>query len=59
MAEEYYEPKKRTQFVWVKDRAGNEYVCNAEYLTDPKHVSEEDLKNCVDDAKTLQPHAGG
>jgi hypothetical protein len=59
MAEEFYEPKKRTQFVWVKDRAGNEYVCNAEYLTDPKNVGEEDLKNCVDDATTFQPHAGG
>ena len=38
MAEEFYELKKRTQFVWVKDKAGNEYVCNAVYLTDPKNV---------------------
>ena len=59
MAEEYYEPKKRTQFVWVKDKAGNEFVCDASYLKDPKHVSEEDLKNCVDDASVYQASAGG
>ena len=57
--EEYYEPKKRTQFVWVKDRAGNEYVCSADYLKDPKNVSEEELRNCVDDASVYQASAGG
>ena len=45
--------------MWVKDRAGNEYVCNAEFLKDPKKVSEEDLKNCVDDASVYQASAGG
>ena len=59
MSEEVSTPTKRTQFVWVKDKAGNEYVCNAEYLKDPKNVSEEDLKNCVDDASVAQPFAGG
>ena len=59
MSEEISTPTKRTQFVWVKDKAGNEYVCNAEYLQDPKNISEEDLKNCVDDASVAQPHAGG
>ena len=59
MADEVITPTKRTQFVWVKDRAGNEYVCSAEYLKDPKNVSEEDLKNCVDDASVPQATAGG
>ncbi|UCF83101.1 MAG: hypothetical protein JSV50_18260 [Desulfobacteraceae bacterium] len=59
MAEEYTTPTKRTQFVWVKDRAGNEYVCNVEYLKDPKNVKEDELKNCIDDASVAQPHAGG
>jgi hypothetical protein len=59
MSDEVSTPTKRTQFVWVKDKAGNEYVCNVEYLQDPKNVSEEDLKNCVDDASVPQPHAGG
>lgn len=59
MSEEVSTPTKRTQFVWVKDKAGNEYVCNAEYLKDPKKLSEEDLKNCVDDASVAQPYAGG
>ena len=59
MTEEYATPTKRTQFVWVKDRAGNEYVCNVEYLKDPKNVSEDELRNCVDDASVHQPFAGG
>ena len=48
-------PKKERKmaeqgFVWVKDKAGNEFVCHVTDLKDPKNVSEEDLKNCVDDA---------
>jgi hypothetical protein len=56
---DFYEPTKRTQFVWVKDRVGNEYVCSADYLKDPKNVSAEELKNCVDDASVYQASAGG
>ncbi len=44
MAEEYTTPAKRTQFAWVKDRAGNEYVCDVGYLKDPKNIQEEELK---------------
>ncbi len=56
---EVTELKGRTQFVWVKDKAGNEFVCPVEALKDPKKVSADDLKNCVDDAKSPQPFAGG
>ena len=59
MGDEVITPTKRTQFVWVKDKAGNEYVCNVEYLKDPKHIKEDELKNCVDDASAYQPFAGG
>jgi hypothetical protein len=38
------------RFVWVKDKAGNEYVCRVDDLKDPKKVSKDDLKNCIDDA---------
>jgi hypothetical protein len=34
----------RAGFVWVKDKAGNEFVCRKEDLKNPKDVSEEDLK---------------
>ena len=34
------------RFVWVKDKAGNEYVCRVMDLQDPKNISEDDLKNC-------------
>ena len=37
-------------FVWVKDKAGNEFVCRIDDLKDPKNVSDEDLENCIDDA---------
>ena len=37
-------------FVWVKDKAGNEFVCHIDDLRDPKNISEEDLKDCRDDA---------
>ena len=57
--EEINVPTKRTNFVWVRDKAGNEYVCSAEYLKDPKNVSKEELKNCVDDATVYQASAGG
>ena len=46
MAED--EHKKR--FVWVKDKAGNEYVCRIQDLENPDNISDDDLKNCVDDA---------
>jgi hypothetical protein len=52
-------PSGRTQFVWVKDKAGNEFVCPLNALKDRNSVSEEELKNCVDDAKSPQPFAGG
>lgn len=59
MSNDINEPKKRTQFVWVKDKVGNEFICNAEYLKDPKNVADDELKNCVDDATSVQPFAGG
>lgn len=38
------------RFVWVKDKAGNEFVCRVMDLKNPEKVSKDDLKNCVDDA---------
>jgi hypothetical protein len=45
--------------VWVKDNEGNEFICQASSLKDPKSIGEEEKKNCVDSAKVHQPHAGG
>ena len=44
-------------FVWVKNKAGNEFVCHVSDLKDPKNVSEDDLKNCMDDASRALPVA--
>jgi hypothetical protein len=43
--------KAAKPFVWVKDKAGNEFICPLEALKNPKEASPEELKNCVDDAK--------
>lgn len=39
--------------VWVKDGAGNRFLCPMDALRDPKTVSEEEKKDCVDDASSL------
>jgi hypothetical protein len=52
-------PSGRQQNVWVKDKAGNEYICPIDALKDPKSASEDELKNCVDDASVPQGSAGG
>jgi hypothetical protein len=59
MADEIIEPKKRQQHVWVKDKAGNEYICPIDALKDPKNASEEELKDCVDDATIPVSGPGG
>ena len=38
------------RFVWITDKAGNEYVCRIDDLKDPKKVDDSDLENCIDDA---------
>jgi hypothetical protein len=43
------------RLVWVKDKAGNEFVCRVMDLKDPKNVAESDLKNCIDDASRAIP----
>ena len=39
-----------SSFVWVKDRAGNEFICPANALKDPRKASRDELSNCIDDA---------
>jgi hypothetical protein len=39
--------------VWVKDNAGNRFLCAFEALKDPNTVSEAEKRNCVDDAARL------
>ena len=44
---------KTDPLVWVKDNAGNRFLCAMDALRDPNSVSEEEKKNCVDDASRL------
>ena len=39
--------------VWVKDNAGNRFLCAMDALKDPNSLSEEEKQNCVDDASRL------
>ncbi len=39
--------------VWVKDGMGNRFLCPMGALRDPRTVSEEEKKGCVDDASGL------
>ncbi len=39
--------------VWVKDNAGNRFLCPMDALMDPKSVGDEEKKHCVDDASRL------
>ncbi len=41
------------QLVWVKDNAGNRFLCPLDALRDPNSVSEEQKRDCVDDASRL------
>jgi hypothetical protein len=59
MAEEINEPKSRQQFVYVKDNAGNEYVCPVDVLKKPQELTEEERKACIEDASVFHPYAGG
>ena len=57
--EEIIEPSSRQQFVWVRDNAGNEYACPVDVLKKPEEMTEEERKNCINDASVHQAHAGG
>jgi len=59
MEDQIIEPKSRQQFVWVKDKSGNEYACPVDVLKKPEDMTEEERKNCIDDASSHQLHAGG
>ncbi len=43
------EPTKPSDpLVWVKDKEGNEFICNLSSLKDPKKASKDELSSCVD-----------
>jgi len=52
--EEHMTEIKTEPLVWVKDNAGNRFICPLDALMDPNNVSEEEKKHCVDDASRLQ-----
>ena len=39
--------------VWVRDDKGGEYVCYANDLESPNHVSENEKEHCLDTSQVL------
>ena len=40
-----------TQFVLVKDNAGNEFICKVGDLVDTAHLSDEEKKKCIENVQ--------
>lgn len=47
--------KTSWNYVRVKDKAGNEFICRIDALKDPKDATQEELDNCIDDASAGVP----
>lgn len=47
--------KLKDRYVFVKDRAGNEFVCRADALKKPEELSEEEKAACFEAAR-YGPH---
>ena len=59
MSDEVNAPRSRQQFVWVKDKTGNEFACPVDVLKKPEELTDEERKACIDDANVPQATAGG
>ena len=44
---------KTDPLVWVKDNAGNRFLCPMDSLINPNSVSETEKASCVDDASRM------
>ena len=58
MTDETFKGSKNN-YVWVKDKVGNEFMCPMDSLKDPKDATKEELSNCVDDATASVNPKGG
>jgi hypothetical protein len=47
--------ERSKNYVWVKDAAGNEFLCPADALKRPEEVTKAELKDCID-VEALKPY---
>ena len=45
----------RKNYVWVKDAAGNEFLCPVDALKKPEEATKAELKDCID-VEALKPY---
>ena len=43
--------RERKKLVLVRDRAGNEFICSFDALKDPRHLNQDEINDCLEDAK--------
>jgi hypothetical protein len=46
--------EKHRNMMWVKTNDGNTWLCPKADLVDPKSISEEELKACLDESQNPQ-----
>jgi len=49
---------EQNALVWVKDDAGNRFLCPVDALRNPDSLSEEEKKNCLHDAGGIKNAPG-
>jgi hypothetical protein len=50
------EPTKTSwNYVWVKDKAGNEFACPVNVLKKPEEMTNEEKESCLEDASRALP----
>ena len=47
--------KTSWNYVWVKDKAGNEFACPVNALKKPGDLSQEEKEGCLEDASRALP----
>lgn len=48
----------QTQLIWVKDDAGNRFLCPYDALKDPNSLTEEEKAKCLHDASGIEGAPG-
>lgn len=49
----------KTNYIWIRDDSGNEYLCPSSALQNPNRATEQELAGCVSDLiASVNPRGG-